>query len=116
MKILRTKETIYGIGASGEWEKQFKPHIAAFMRGREKNKIKAKLLYTKGTQPILSSYNEVRFLRSNFEQPSSIAIFGEYVATFMWTTPLVASLVKSKQLSDSYKEYFKSLWRTASRK
>ena len=48
-----------------------------------------------------------------FSHPSTIAIFGDYVVTFMWTSPLVGIVVKSKHLSQSYMAYFKVLWKTA---
>jgi len=45
--------------------------------------------------------------------PSTIAIFGDYVAVFMWTEPLVATLTKSKELSKSFLKYFEQLWKVA---
>ena len=43
----------------------------------------------------------------------TIAIFGEYIAIFMWTEPMTATLTKSKQLSNSFKEYFNLMWKIA---
>ena len=93
--ILRERQTIYGIGAS------------------EKNKIHAKLLYVKGSKFIDNKMNEIKFLPNEFSQPSTIAIFGEYIAIFMWTEPMTATLTKSKQLSNSFKEYFNLMWKIA---
>jgi len=111
--ILRERQTIYGIGASEEWEKRFPIRIDQYMREREKNKIHAKLLYVKGSKFIDNKMNEIKFLPNEFSQPSTIAIFGEYIAIFMWTEPMTATLTKSKQLSNSFKEYFNLMWKIA---
>ncbi len=112
--ILREKQTIYGIGASEEWEKRFPLKLEQYMMEREKNNIRAKLLYVKGTKPVHNKMNEFRFLPTEFSNPSTIAIFGNYVATLMWTQPMVATLTKSKQLSHSFKKYFEVLWNLSS--
>jgi sugar-specific transcriptional regulator TrmB len=113
LKILKEGKTLYGLGASQEWEKRFPIEIIHYMKEREKRKIHAKLLYVRGTKPIISKLNETRFLPTYFSQPSTIAIFGDYVAVFMWTEPTLATLTKSKELSESFKNYFDVLWKTA---
>jgi predicted transcriptional regulator len=112
-KMIREKKTIFGIGASEEWEKRFPIKLSQYMKLREENKIQAKLLYVKGTQTTNHKLNEVRFLPTEFQQPSTIAIFGDYVAVFMWTEPLVATLTKSKELSKSFEKYFELLWKVS---
>jgi len=112
-KILREGKPILGIGASEEWEKRFPIKLSQYMKEREENKINAKLLYVKGSKPIAHKLNQIKFLPTEFHQPSTIAIFGDYVAIFMWTEPLVATLTKSKELSKSFEEYFNQLWKIA---
>lgn len=112
-KAIRESKTIYIIGASGEWKKQFPIPLQQYMREREKRGIKAKMLYFKGTEPIKHKLNEIKFLPTQFQQPSTISIFGDYVVTIMWSEPLIATLTKSKQLSKSFKQYFELLWEQA---
>jgi sugar-specific transcriptional regulator TrmB len=112
-KILREGKMLYGIGASEEWEKRIPIQLKQYMKERERRKIFAKLLYTRGTKTISSPMNEIRFLPTEFSQPSTIAIFGNYVAIFMWSEPLVIILTKSEQLSKSFRKYFEFLWTTA---
>lgn len=114
-KILREGKTIYGIGASQEWEKRFPIKIQQYMKERESKGIKGKLLYVKGCKPIKHKLNQIKYLPTEFQQPSTIAIFGDYAATFMWTEPIVATLTKSKELSNSFRKYFEVLWKTASK-
>lgn len=113
LKILKEKSTIYGIGASDEWEKRFPIKLSQYMMERKKLNIHAKLLYVKETKPILHKLNQIKFLPVEFSQPSTIAIFGEYVAVFMWADIMVATLTKSSQLSKSFKKYFEVLWKTS---
>jgi len=112
-KIIKEGKTIYGIGASEEWVKRFPIKIEHYMREREKKKIRAKLLYVKGTKAIKHKLNQIRVLPTEFSQPSTIAIFGDFVAVLMWTQPMTATLTKSKQLSQSFKKYFEVLWKTS---
>jgi sugar-specific transcriptional regulator TrmB len=114
-KILRENKTIYGIGASEEWEKRFPIKLSQYMKEREIRNIKSKLLYMKNCKPIKHKLNQIKYLPAEFQQPSTIAIFGDYVATFMWTEPLVATLTKSKELSHSFIKYFELLWKIASK-
>ena len=113
LKILKEKKTIYGIGASEEWSKQFPFPFEQFMKERAKRNIKAKLLYVKGTEPVKHYLNESKVLPIKYDLLSTIAIFGDYVVFFIWTTPLTATATKSKQLSKSFKKYFDVLWKTA---
>ncbi|MEK6947806.1 MAG: helix-turn-helix domain-containing protein [Nanoarchaeota archaeon] len=110
-KIINEGKTIYGIGASEEWEKQFPIHLKIYMKQRERKNIHARLLYLKNTKSIKHKLNEIRYLSSEYNQPSTIVIFSDYVAMLMWTTPLIGTLTKSKQLSDSFKKYFEELWK-----
>lgn len=112
-KILREGKTIYGIGASDEWEKRFPIKLSQYMKEREEKKINGKLIYVKGSKPIQHKLNQIKYLSTEFQQPSTIAIFSDYVAVFMWTEPLVATLTKSKELSKSFEEYFNQLWKIA---
>jgi len=116
MKIIKERKTLYSIGASEEWEKRFPIKLAQYMKEREEKKINAKLLYVKGTKPIMSKLNQIRFIPTEFAQPSTIVIFGDYVAILMWSEPMVATLTKSKQLSNSFMKYFEVLWKVAKEK
>jgi sugar-specific transcriptional regulator TrmB len=109
--MLAEKKTIYGIGASEEWEKRFPFALSQYMKKRQKKNIKAKLLYTKGCKPLTHRMNTIKFLPKMFSQPSTVAIYGEYVAVFMWTDPLVATVTQSSQLARSFKHYFDVLWK-----
>ncbi len=113
-KIIREGKTLYGIGASEEWEKRVPFQLLDYMKERKKINLKAKLLYVKGTKPITNKLNEVKFLPTEFNQPSTVAIFGDYVTILIWTNPLIATLIKSKDLSNSFKNYFEVLWKLSS--
>lgn len=108
--ILRCGKTIHGLGASDQWQKQIPIFMKQYMRQRESKKIKAKLLYISGTRPIRHALNEIRFIDTKFAQPATITIFDDYVAVFLWSEPLVATLTHNKKLAKSYLKYFDLLW------
>lgn len=110
-KIIKVGETIYAVAPSEEWTKRFPIQLKQYYKEREEKKIHAKLLYVKGAKIIYEhKLNEIKYLPTEFSQPTTIVIFGIYVAMFMWSEPLVATLIKSKNLSHSFRKYFDVLW------
>jgi sugar-specific transcriptional regulator TrmB len=112
-KIIKEGKTILGIGASEEWEKKFPFKISQYMKRREEKNILAKLIYFKGTKITKHKLNKIKYLSSDYFNPSTIAIFGNYVAVFMWSEPLIATVTKSNELSKSFEKYFEHLWSIA---
>ncbi|MBU4086753.1 MAG: hypothetical protein KKB21_04225 [Nanoarchaeota archaeon] len=78
-----------------------------------KSKIKVRVL-TKDVKNIAKrSLMQIRSLPKFLSFPSATAIYGNKVAIFVWDEPYHAILIKSKQVADSYRSFFDTLWKQA---
>jgi len=110
-KILNENKPIMILGDTNQWyEKKLDLHYKQFTRQRERLDIPAKILKINNTNIEKNKNDKIKTLPNVIKNSSTIFIFGDYVATFIWSRPLNATLVKSKELSKSYEDYFNILW------
>ena len=90
------------------------PHFyPQFNKLMNKSKIKARVL-TKDVKKIAKRNRmQIRSFPGFISFPSATAIYGNKIAIFVWHEPYHAILIKSKQVSDSYRHYFNALWKHA---
>jgi len=120
--ILKTKETVYFIGAKAMWLdprlKHFLPH---FQRERKRLGIKFKHIFdyeVKEQQPEILKFvgKPYKFLPKGYSSPTMVDIFGPYVVTFVGVKPgqlpeePVQFVLKSKLLADGYRKYWQFMW------
>ncbi|HIH10713.1 TPA: hypothetical protein HA241_00820 [Candidatus Woesearchaeota archaeon] len=65
------------------------------------------------SQTIKSRLTQIRFLPQKFDSLSETMIYGSNVAIIIWTEKPIATLIKDKNLAESYKQYFQILWKEA---
>lgn len=58
-------------------------------------------------------FTPVRILSSPFASATSIQIYGDKVATIMWSSDPIGIVVRSKEIAQSYRDYFSVLWEMA---
>lgn len=120
--ILKTKETVYFIGAKAIWLdprlENFLPH---FQRERKKLKIKFKHIFDydiKEKKPEILEFvgKPYKFLPKDYSSPTMIDIFGPYIVTFVGVNPgflpetPTMFVVKSRRLADGYRKFFQFIW------
>ncbi len=117
---LKSGDTYYIIGASGDRFYQIMgDYYEKVERKREKKKIKRKLISYESQRALLkkneppAKYVEHRFLPSTYPVPSSTNIFNDTVAILIWTEDPIVITIESKEVAESYKHYFDSLWKNA---
>jgi len=120
--ILKTKETVYFIGAKAFWlDKRLQHFLPHFERERKKLGIKFKHIFdyeVKEQQPeILKLVGKpYKFLPKKYSSSTAIDIFGPYVVTFVGVKPgslyeePLMFVLKSQRLADGYRKYFQFMW------
>src|SRR3989338_5299419 len=120
--ILKTKETVYFIGAKAFWlDERLKHFLPRFQREREKLGIKFMHLFdyeVKEQKPeILKIVGKpYKFLPKKYSSPTAIDIFGDYVVTFVGVKPgqlyeePIQFVMKSERLADGYRKFFQFMW------
>ncbi len=111
-----SKTPVYLFG-SGWGFKEFFPHYFEIYHSRlERNKIKVKVLLSKGVKKTdlkLPKLYDARYLPLDMLFPSSTAVYEDKVLMIMWSSHPIAILIRGKEVSDSYKKYFEVLWEQA---
>jgi sugar-specific transcriptional regulator TrmB len=120
--ILKTKETVYFIGAKAFWlDPRLKHFLPRFQRERKKLGIKFKHLFdyeVKEQQPeILKLVGKpYKFLPKKYSSPTAVDIFGDYVVTFVGVQvgqlqeEPIQFVLKSRRLADGYRKFFQFMW------
>lgn len=120
--ILKTKETVYFIGAKAFWlDERLQHFLPGFERDRKKLGIKYMHLFDaeiKMQKPeILRVVGKpYKFLPKEYSSPTSVDIFGPYVVTFVGVGPgkldeePLQFVMKNKRLADGYRKFFWFMW------
>ncbi len=56
---------------------------------------------------------EVRYMPKGYINPAALDIFEDYVYMFLWEEKPFVFMIKNKAIAESFKQYFKMLWRIA---
>ena len=116
--MLKIKETIYVLSATGKALQELKHDFHQWHKRREKNKIKTYVIFNeelRKKEVTEMPLSEIKFLAKGYSSPSTLFIFGDYVVTLIWSDLPFAFLIKSKDISKTYHNYFKLIWKKASR-
>ncbi|MEK6910432.1 MAG: helix-turn-helix domain-containing protein [Nanoarchaeota archaeon] len=120
--ILKTKETVYFIGAKAFWlDPRLEHFLANFQRERKKLGIKFVHLFdheVKEQKPeILKTVGKpYKFLPKKYSSDTAIDIFGPYVVAFVGVEPgklndePIQFVMKNQQLADGYRKFFQFMW------
>ena len=93
--IIREKKEVVGFGMTGQLRKYLPIFAIQWIRDIKVNKI------------------EVKSLPKEFSTPSSTQIYGNKILITIWEPTLVAILINSKEVADSYRKHFELLWKLA---
>jgi len=114
--VLKCKEYV-SFGSNEQFPKLMTHDYQYFQNMKNKLKIKTRTILSidlKGKDILKSASptTQFKFLSSKIG-PSSTFIFNNTVAIFIWEEPCFGILIESKNVYDSYREYFEELWKTA---
>jgi sugar-specific transcriptional regulator TrmB len=113
---------IYALGGYSEEAEgiQFclKYILPRFHKQRIEKKIKIDFIFPKrsmkrGLELKKMPFTEVRTLDEEFASLTGIQIYEEFVSIILWSKNPIAIRIRSKEIADSYKQYFDYLWKQA---
>jgi len=58
-------------------------------------------------------YTEVAFLPNSINSPATTTIYGDKVAFYIWSEPILSILIESERMAETYKNYFEILFNLA---
>ncbi|VVB53518.1 HTH-type sugar sensing transcriptional regulator TrmBL1 [uncultured archaeon] len=93
--------------------------LTSFHRLREKRGIKAKIIFNEDVRKnVLEKTPEFKLMETRFMATptnSYVLTYADRVITFLFTERLLAVEIVSKEVADSYREFFKLMWKSAER-
>jgi hypothetical protein len=114
--MLKIKKEIYTIG-TGKGLYDMKDYFNLWSRRRKTQNIPMKILFNQELkeEPIANILlSNIRYLPKEFSNPSALFIYGDYVATVIWSKPSpFAFVIKSEEVAKSYVNYFNMIWKIA---
>ena len=113
--ILNYKEYV-AFGSSGKFLEIMKHDFLLFQKQKKEKKIKARVILSESsrrTEQVKESYSSFKFIQDEFSSPTTTFVYGEKTAIIVWGENPIATLIKSKEVAESYRRYFELLWKVA---
>ncbi len=115
-KVLKEGKPLYVFANEGEIFDFLKYYMPHQIRKEEKIKLPVKVIFIESARKKKLSFSmtEVRYIPDNYSSPISISIYGDnvHILIFSKDNPL-ALYIKSKEISDSFMNYFNLMWKMA---
>ncbi len=117
IRVMGKGDTWYVIGAyAGEDVKRTDQLITKIIKKCEKKKMKWKVLYNESARKTFqyeqaSPITESRFLKQ--ETPATINVYKDVMFIALWIRNPIAFRVRNQKVADSFKNYFKFMWKIA---
>ena len=113
---INEKVTVRIFGATGRAQEHLKYYFPGHHKRRLKIGIKLYEIYNqelRGKDITKHELAEIRFLPKEFSSPATVAIYGDNVAIFLYSEEPLAIVIKNKEISQGFKNYFRLLWKIA---
>lgn len=88
-------------------------------RERIKKKVQMRIIFdinmksTIGKDREREPFTKVRYLPEGYITPAAMSIFNDYVIQWVWKKKPIIFVMKSKEVSESFRNYFELLWKSA---
>lgn len=114
-EVLKTKKEMLAFGAEGQFIKMFTHYAGQWHLRRGKLKIPVKIIYNEKIRKSKSKADfplmQMRFNSTVQDTPSTTWIFGDKVAIVVWSEQPVVTLIRSKEVAKSYRQFFEVIWK-----
>lgn len=113
--ILNYKEYV-SFGSSGGFLEIMKHDFLIFQKEKKKLKIKSRVILPeklRNKEIVTSAAATFRFIPNKYATPTTTWVYDNKIAIIIWAEVPIATLITSKEIAESYKNYFELLWRIA---
>lgn len=101
-------------GSHGRFGEVLGAYFELFQKLVKEKKIICRLLVSERLRRTTTvKHAKTRFLKKEYDSPVSTIIYGDKVATIIWTDEPVGFVIKGKEASDSFRNYFNIMWEIA---
>jgi len=111
------KEPYYAFGAGqGEDAKHIQIFFSKFNAKRVKKKVKSYIIFNETSRGLFKSSETSPYVTARYlphSTPTAINIYKDYTIIAIITKDPITLLIKNKDAANSFKEYFKIMWKQA---
>ena len=117
IEAIQAEQTHYSFGDLSPlmYEEKYAKEVAKFLKEIDKKGMKVKILYGKGDPIKKIKGGEYRTVNKEDIAPSPTLICGDVVTQYIYTDPITIIKITSKEVSETYKQYFNHFWKLAKR-
>ena len=110
--VLKTKKELVAYGAEGRFMEKLAHYADQWHVRRQKLKIPIRIIYNEKLRKEKSKlpFKQIRFNANLYDTPATTWIYGNKVAITVGSDPILAMLIRSKEVAKSYKQFFNILW------
>ncbi|MBT3397794.1 hypothetical protein HOA55_02550 [archaeon] len=96
----------------------FERYVLHWTKRRLKKKLKLKIIYNKEAVNFIQESRKnpltsMKVLPKEYITPAVVNVYGNKTATIVWAENPIAFVVENKDYADSFRDYFKMLWKLA---
>lgn len=110
------KETCI-FGAEGNFVEIMQHYAWQWHKRRKKLSIRIRIIYNEKLRgkrhkkmfPLI----KMKFISKEYDTPATTWLYGDKVAIIVWSEPIIATVIKSKEVFKSYYNFFNILWKIA---
>jgi len=114
-EVLNIKKPIFIFGAEGKFIELFTHYAEQWHMRRGQLNIPLKIIFNERLRKIKSKSNfpkcQIRFNTNVYETPATTWIFGDKIAIIVWSEQPLVTLIRSKEVAESYKQFFDIMWK-----
>ena len=111
--IIETGKDFMILGGGGRFKDELPVYTKHWANQRRKKNIRAKIIFTKGSDAPKWEMNEIRYIPKTYQSPTTTHIYGNKIAIFIQEEPILIILIESENVAKGYRNYFNLLWKTA---
>lgn len=113
--ILHYKKYV-AFGSSGKFLEIMQHDFILFQKRKKELKIDSRIILSESsrkTEQVKVAYANFKYIPDEFSAPITTFVYGNKTAIIVWSENPTATLILSKEVSESYKNYFELLWKVS---
>jgi len=113
-EMTKSKTALHLFASGWGFKEKFPNYYDVWHQRLKENKVVVKtLMGSKFKGKKFHPVYKIRYLPSQFVFPSTTVVYEDKVFIIMWSGQPLGILIRSREISLSYKEFFEMLWKTA---
>lgn len=112
MSMAKNANKIYGFGLRGQLRQYMPEFYIPYVKETEKRRVLYKAIYTEFYSES-PKYSVIKYVPKKLGNPVATFLYNDIVFINIWNPVMLAIIIRSKAVYQSYLRHFKLLWKIA---